>query len=77
MKKVITIVTGVLGALFLVLGIIIKVKKQVSFSVIGSADGPTSVFLAGKLGSGPSFSAIGAGVVLLFVAVVLALTNHK
>lgn len=76
MKKVITIVTGVLGALFLVLGIIIKVKKQMSF-VIGGADGPTSVFLAGKLGSGPSFSAIGAGVVLLFVAVVLALTNHK
>ena len=69
MKKILTIATGILGILLVVAGVIAKVKKTVAFS-IASADGPTSVFIAGKLGADISFGLIVAGLILIVIVVV-------
>ena len=47
-------------------------KKTESVSVIGGADGPTSVFIAGKLGSNTGIITIGiiAAVILLVVVII-------
>lgn len=76
MKKTIGIIAGIIGVLLAVIGIILKIKKSMSVSIIGGADGPTSIFLAGKLGGDFSMAAIAIGVILLLIAVVLFLKNR-
>lgn len=50
-----------------------------SVSVIGGADGPTAVFIAGNSGSGILVPAIFAGIILviIIVAVVIIVKNNK
>ena len=43
-----------------------------SVTIIGGADGPTSVFLAGKVGSGFWIGIIVSAIVILLVTVLLA-----
>lgn len=43
-----------------------------SVTIIGGADGPTSVFLAGKIGSGFWIGIIVSAIVILLVTVLLA-----
>lgn len=69
MRKGITVILAAAGVILAISGIITKVKETVAISIIGGADGPTSVFLAGKLGSGFSIGAIAAGIVFLVLAV--------
>lgn len=69
MRKGITVILAAAGIILAISGIITKVKETVAISIIGGADGPTSVFLAGKLGSGFSIGAIAAGIVFLVLAV--------
>ena len=64
MKKWILLVPGIL---MVIAGIIMKIRKTASIAVIGGADGPTSVFVAGKLGDGFASGLAGAGVVLLLI----------
>ncbi len=71
MRKGITVILAAAGVILAISGMITKVKETVSISIIGGADGPTSVFLAGKLGSGFSIGAIAAGIVFLVLAVLL------
>lgn len=52
MKKVVAIFCVAAGILGVITGLILNIKRQMQISIIGGADGPTSVFLAGKLGSG-------------------------
>ncbi len=52
MKKVLTGALAAVGAVIFGVGVTSMTKKAVAISVIGSADGPTSVFLAGKIGDG-------------------------
>lgn len=77
MKKVFGIISGVAGLLIIIGGIILKQKEAVSVSVIGGADGPTSIFLAGKVGNDFSGLGIVAGVILLVIAVVLLVIKKK
>lgn len=44
-----------------------KGKRAAAISIIGGADGPTSIFLAGKVGDLYSVGAGAAGVVLLLI----------
>ena len=47
-------------------------NNSVSISIIGGADGPTSIFLAGKIGTGFKLTiALVAGLVILLAAVVI------
>ena len=60
------------GIMYLILNFIRRVSeyvhnKSVAISIIGGADGPTSIFLAGKVGAGFFF-----GTYLLWLLVILA-----
>ena len=57
-------------------GQILKLKEQMSVAVIGGADGPTSIFLAGKLGSGPVFLGMVAGIVLLAIGIFIIIRKQ-
>lgn len=78
MKKILAGVIGVIGILIVALGIEWKMKKAVSISIIGGADGPTSVFLAGKVGNDFSLAAIVLGIILVvLILIVLAKRKHR
>ena len=64
MKKTIAIILGVMGLVLAVFSAILKWKKQMSVSIIGGADGPTSIFLAGKVGNDFSVAGIVVGILL-------------
>lgn len=49
MKKRLGIIAGILGIVLAVIGIVLKQKENAAVSVIGGADGPTSIYIAGKL----------------------------
>jgi len=76
-KKVFGIISGVAGLLIIIGGIILKQKEAVSVSIIGGADGPTSIFLAGKVGNDFSGLGIVVGVILLVIAAVLIFMKKK
>ena len=64
MKKAITIIIAVLGIILAAIGIHWKTKAAVAISIIGGADGPTSVFIAGKVGDGLILGTIIVGIIL-------------
>lgn len=72
MKKVIGVFLALTGIVMATVGLLIKIKGQMSM-VIGGADGPTSVFIAGKVGKGSMLAPIIAGIVLLAVGVLIVL----
>lgn len=76
MNKVIGIVLGIIGVAAAVLGIKIRTKGNASISIIGGADGPTSVFLAGKVGGASSTITIIIGIIIVVIGV-LAFTRRK
>ena len=47
---------GIYGAYFFAIALGFTGKEAAAISIIGGADGPTSIFLAGKLGMGEHFS---------------------
>ena len=71
MKKVFSVIAIVAGVLLLlsaaapmIAGAILEARSY-SVGIIGGADGPTSVFVAGTLGAGSVAVQIAAGVLLL------------
>lgn len=70
MKKVFGIVTCIVGILLVIFGGIIKAKENTAISIIGGADGPTSVYVAGKLNGNLAIILIIIGLVLLVAAVI-------
>lgn len=77
MKNTISIICGILGIVGVLYGIVTKIKGNVSVSVIGGADGPTSVFLAGKLGNDYSTMAIIIGLGFIIISILLALISKR
>jgi Na+-transporting methylmalonyl-CoA/oxaloacetate decarboxylase beta subunit len=77
MKKIIGIVLlsiGVISVLAGLAGIVTLLRANANsvpdIAIIGGADGPTAVFLAGKIGM-PWFGTIIAGVVLTIIGIIL------
>lgn len=75
MKKVFSVIAIVAGVLLLlsaaapmIAGAILEARSY-SVGIIGGADGPTAVFVAGTLGAGSVVVQIVAGVLLLVVGV--------
>ena len=64
MKKRMGLAAGILCAIVLYFGIDAKMQEQHSIGIIGGADGPTAIFVAGK---------IGAVDIIFAVAVIMAL----
>lgn len=67
MKKWMAGILGVMAGCVLILGVIVKRKGAMAISVIGGADGPTSLFIAGKVGNRFSHGLILGGVLGLAV----------
>lgn len=76
MKKMAGIILAVIGIIVTASALILKIKGHMSVSVIGGADGPTSIFLAGKVGGASAVTGIIAGIVL-FVAGIVILVRKK
>lgn len=70
MNKIFGVIIGVLGIVLVILGGIMKLKENTAVSIVGGADGPTAVFVAGKLNDNLTFILIVIGIVLLGVAVI-------
>ena len=71
MKKGMGIISCIIGILLAVAGIVMKVKGTMAVSVIGGADGPTSVFVAGKLNGDMANVFIIAGAVILGIVLLV------
>ncbi len=76
-KKVGIIIAAVLGILALMYGISVNMKDAAAISIIGGADGPTSIFLAGKVGHSYSLVFILLGIIILLVALILFFRRRK
>ena len=70
MKKVVGIIGYIIGFLLISIGGIMKAKEHTAVSIIGGADGPTSIFLAGSLNGELSISLILIGVVVLMIILI-------
>ena len=71
MKKGMGIISCIIGILLAVAGIVMKVKGTMAVSVIGGADGPTSVFVAGKLNGDMANVFIIAGAVIFGIVLLV------
>ena len=73
MKKFVGIILTVIGIVIAAISLIFKVNGQMSVarsvSVIGGADGPTSIFVAGEIGGFSAIIGMIVGVVLLTVGI--------
>lgn len=80
MKKIMGIVLMIAGFMATLRGEIllfnIKSNAASGISIIGGADGPTSIFLAGKIG-GPLYGTIIGGIVVLVIGLILIFTKKK
>lgn len=63
MSKKLGIIAVIVGIIVATVGIITKIKENQALSVIGGADGPTAIFIAGKVGS-PWYLGIIIGVII-------------
>ncbi len=68
MNKWITAMVSFVGVITLACGIGLRGKGSTAVSVIGGADGPTSVFIAGKTGTNSAWYLIITGIILLVAA---------
>lgn len=66
MKKAVSVILTVVGIAFASLGITLRTKETSAISIIGKADGPTSVFLAGRIGNGFNIVII-LGIILVLI----------
>ena len=75
MKKAIGITLSVIGIIMAAISLVFKINEQISVtksvSVIGGADGPTSIFVAGKIGGTPAIIGIIVGIVLLAIGILI------
>ena len=53
------------------------VKKSVAVSIIGGADGPTSIFLAGKVGGSMIIYLISLVIILIGVGILVYIRKKK
>lgn len=76
MKKWICMIVGLISALILYFGIIAKLNEQKAIAIIGGADGPTSIFIAGRVGYGSIVTMIIVGVIII-VGIIVMIKRRK
>ena len=77
MKRLILILFSILGAVLVGAGLYLKSKGSAAIAVIGGADGPTSVFIAGKLSDNFSQGILIVGAALLCIAALIGFILKK
>lgn len=75
MKKV-GIAIAIVGSIITIIGFILKFMENKAITIIGGADGPTSIFLAGKVGNGTEIMEIVFGVIIMVVGFVIFLRKR-
>ena len=70
MSKKTGIIALITGVIVVAVGIITKIKENQALSVIGGADGPTAIFVAGKVGT-PWYEGITNGVIVIVIGVII------
>ena len=77
-KRIGRVILGVLALIAGILSIVVTVytRKSRSYSIIGGADGPTAIFLAGKVDIASLLTGIVLGIILTIVGIVL-ITKKK
>ncbi len=65
MKTWIGLIAGIICGILLYFGLDAKMQEQHAIAIIGGTDGPTSVFIAGKIGTGDIFLALTAVVAVI------------
>lgn len=78
MKKVVGGIITIIGIVMAAWGINVYVfAKEATSILIGGADGPTSVFIAGKVGNGFGLGTIFVGIILVVAGVVIFIKSKK
>ena len=77
MKKIYGIVLAIIGIIAALFGIVLKLKENTAMSIIGGADGPTSIYVAGKVSNIPVTISVVLGIVLLVIGVFVMIRNYK
>lgn len=81
MKRAAGLILGVSGVIIAAISVILKEKERASLStaisIIGGADGPTSIFLAGKVGADFLTAGIIGGIVLVILGIILTVCSVK
>ena len=77
MKKWISLIAGIICGILLFFGIDAKIQEKQAITIIGGADGPTSIFIAGKVGTGDILIGLAAAVVVIVLIVWLVGRKKK
>lgn len=77
MKKVLWIFTCTVGMLLVVFGAALKMQENTAASIIGGADGPTSVYVVGKLNTNFPVVLMIIGIVVLAAAIIVCLRRKQ
>lgn len=77
MKKIFGILLSVIGSIIAISGLILKITGQASASVIDEANGPTSIFIAGKIGGTSAVIGVLVGIILIILGVTCGHYVHK
>lgn len=75
MKKI-GIVATIVGAIIIIMSIVLKFMEEKTVSIVGGADGPTSVFAAGKIGNGSGMIGILVGIGIIVVGLIIILRKR-
>ena len=66
-----------LSIIIFITGVNMKINQRVSVGIIGGADGPTSVFIAGKVPEGLGIMGILCGILLLGIGLYLIFRKNR
>ena len=70
MKKAVGIIGCIIGFLLIILGSAMKMKEHTAVTIVGGADGPTSIFVAGQLNGDLAISFILIGIAVLAIILI-------
>lgn len=76
MKKLLGVILTIAGSVMAILCFVLNTKGQIS-TVIGGADGPTSIFIAGKVGGASAAVGMIIGVVLLAAGIFMIVRKKR
>lgn len=77
MRRFLGVAASGLGVILIALNVFFKMGESGSISVIGGAHGPTSVFVASKVGGVSSTVGIISGIALIILAFFLMVWKKK
>lgn len=77
MKKWLGLIAGIICGMIVYVIVDAKMNEQYAISIIGGADGPTSIWIAGRVGGGDVFLALAATAAVIVLIVCLVRRKKK